>query len=177
MTVPAFFLVACQRFLRDRWGRVRAVAGPARCDRAVLAVVSAGGVGYLPWAPGTMGALVGTAVACLTEASPLLQGGLLAVLVAAGLLLIPMAQRLLGTGDPRQVVIDELCGALVTFIGLPLTPLAVVTGFLTFRLLDILKPGPIRRLEQLPGGRGVMADDLAAGLLAHGVVWWVGLRV
>lgn len=163
--------------LRQGWGRIRAVVGSSRCDRLVLAVVSAGGAGYLPWAPGTMGALVGTAVACLTEINPVLQGALVVACLLAGLLLIPIAQRLFGTDDPRQVVIDEVCGALVTFIGLPLTPLVIITGFFTFRLLDILKPGPIRRLERLPGGWGVMADDLAAGLLAHGVAWWVGLRL
>ncbi len=142
----------------------------------VLGIVSCAGAGYVPWAPGTAGALVGTAVAVLTEASLIWQWGLVLVTLALSVWLIPSAQRLLGRRDPQEIVIDECCGALVTLIGLPLTPAVIVTGFVAFRLLDIWKPGPLRRLEQLPGAWGVLADDLAAGLVAHLAAWWVALR-
>ena len=133
----------------------------------VWAVVSCGGVGFVPWAPGTAGALVGTAVALVTEGSPLGQWGILIGALAAGLWLIPIAQRLRGAPDPHEIVLDEFCGMLLTFIGLPLVPVVLITGFLAFRLFDIWKPPPIRQLERLPGAWGVLADDLAAGLLAH----------
>lgn len=136
-------------------------------DRVLVAIATSGGVGYLPKLPGTAGTLVGTALAVLTAGSPWGQVSLLVAVVAFGLWAIPAAQRRFGRNDPREVVVDEVAGALVTFLGIPLTPAALVTGFVAFRLLDITKPPPIRQLERLPGAWGVMADDLAAGLAAH----------
>jgi phosphatidylglycerophosphatase A len=80
-----------------------------------------------------------------------------------------------GAGDPGPVVIDEVAGQWVTM--LPVLVLldgptavslgaAAVAGFLLFRIFDIAKPGPVRALERLPGGVGIMADDIAAGVLA-----------
>lgn len=136
-------------------------------EEAALGVASFGGVGYFPWAPGTAGALVGTAVAIVTQTHPAGQWGLLAAAVLLGLLFIPIAQRHYGTADPKPVVLDEIAGILLAFAGLPLTPTVLVMGFVVFRLLDIAKPWPIRRLESLPGAFGVLADDLAAGLLTR----------
>lgn len=141
--------------------------------RWVKAVVSCGGAGYVPVAPGTAGALVGTAIACFTETAPAWQWGLLAAAWLLGFWLIPAAQRAYGAPDPTPVVLDECCGALVTFAGLPLTPAVVIVGFVAFRVFDITKPFGIHRLERLPGAVGVLADDLAAGLLARLVVWFV----
>jgi phosphatidylglycerophosphatase A len=66
--------------------------------------------------------------------------------------------------DPRRVVIDEWAGALVTVAFLPTTIGWMLAGFLVFRVLDILKPRPIRKFEDLHGGVGIMADDIAAGV-------------
>lgn len=140
-------------------------------DRIALAAATCGGVGYLPWAPGTAATFVGAALALLTEADPAWQWGLLAATALAGLAAIPAAQRALGARDPREIVVDEVAGALVTFIALPMTLRTLFVGFAAFRLLDILKPWPLRRLERLPGAWGVLADDLAAGALAHVAVW------
>ena len=137
------------------------------CDRLRLAIATSGGVGYMPRLPGTAGTLVGAALAVLTERELSWQWGLLAATVVFGLWAIPAAQRHLGRNDPREVVVDEVAGILVTFVGVALTPASLITGFIAFRLLDIVKPPPIRQLERLPGAWGVMADDLAAGLLAH----------
>jgi phosphatidylglycerophosphatase A len=80
--------------------------------------------------------------------------------------------------DPSVVVIDEVCGMLIALIGLSLTPLTVLVAFLLFRLFDIVKPYPISWAERrVPGGWGIMVDDLLAGLAAQIcvrllLVWW-----
>lgn len=138
-----------------------------------VAIATGGGVGYLPRWPGTAGTLVGTALAVLADATVWGQSGLLAAAVLLGLWAIPAAQRHFGRGDPHEVVVDEVAGALVTFLGVPLTPVTLITGFVAFRLLDIVKPPPIRQLERLPGAWGVMADDLAAALAANLLIRWL----
>ena len=74
------------------------------------------------------------------------------------------------------MVVDEVVGQWVSLLLLPLTPLTVVLGFLLFRLLDVLKPWPARDFERLPGGWGIMADDVMAGIYANLLVR-VGLLV
>jgi phosphatidylglycerophosphatase A len=72
--------------------------------------------------------------------------------------------------DPRQVVIDEAAGQFLVFLSITPDWTLLVIGFLLFRLFDILKPFPIRRLERLPGGWGIMADDIAAALMAKALL-------
>jgi len=72
--------------------------------------------------------------------------------------------RATGIKDPQFVVIDEVAGQLVTLIGAALTWQSVLTGLILFRAFDILKPPPVRQLEQLPEGTGIVVDDVAAGL-------------
>jgi phosphatidylglycerophosphatase A len=72
----------------------------------------------------------------------------------------------LGRPDPGRIVVDEVCGQLVASAFLPGTWLAAGAAFALFRFFDIIKPWPIRKLEKLPGGWGIMADDIAAGLAA-----------
>ena len=69
--------------------------------------------------------------------------------------------------DPSQVVIDEVAGQLLTYLGLGLNWSGVLAGFLLFRALDIIKPWPARRLEHLHGGTGIMADDLMVAVYAN----------
>lgn len=78
------------------------------------------------------------------------------------------AEKLLGRKDPGAVVIDEVAGQLITFLFVPPGKWLwiIVVGFLAFRLFDIWKPYPIRRLESLGGGLGIMADDVLAGIYA-----------
>jgi phosphatidylglycerophosphatase A len=80
---------------------------------------------------------------------------------------IPAATRLsraLGKKDPQIVVIDEVAGQLVTLIAVPLAWKTYLAGFILFRVFDILKPPPVRLLERLPEGVGIVVDDLGAGL-------------
>ena len=139
----------------------------------VQLVATAGGLGRIPHAPGTVGSLIG-AVLCL----PLLGLGwpphlaAAVVLCAAALVVSGRAAAEFGQPDPPQVIIDEIAGMCVAMLALPLQWYDLCAVFLLFRLFDVVKPGPIPRLERLPGGFGIVADDIAAGLLAR-VTWWL----
>lgn len=81
----------------------------------------------------------------------------------------------IGKTDPGVVVIDEVVGMLVTLALLPVSPFGVLVGFLLFRVFDIVKPFPAAQSEHLPGGLGIMTDDVIAGVYAHlalrGLAW------
>jgi phosphatidylglycerophosphatase A len=92
-----------------------------------------------------------------------------AVVAIVGIVIGQHAEQDFQCKDPHAFVLDEVAGqmlALVPLAGAPLSLFGAGLGFALFRMLDILKPWPIRRLEALPGGVGIMADDLAAGALA-----------
>lgn len=78
--------------------------------------------------------------------------------------------RALGKKDPVSVVIDEVAGQMIAFIGVPLGWKPLLAAFVLFRAFDILKPPPVRQLEALPEGVGIMADDVMAGIYALGVM-------
>lgn len=88
------------------------------------------------------------------------------VVTAAGTWAAHEAERALGGKDPGAIVIDEVSGMALSVLTLPLTPGVLVAGFFLFRLFDIVKPYPVNTLQRLPGGVGVMIDDLIAGLYA-----------
>jgi phosphatidylglycerophosphatase A len=96
-----------------------------------------------------------------------------ATAVVVTLIGIPAATRVaraLGKGDPSQVVIDEVAGQMIALIGVPLNWRCLLAGLILFRVFDITKPFPVRRLERLPAGTGIMLDDVGAGLYALGVM-------
>lgn len=156
------------------------------------------GAGLSPFAPGTAGAALGLAGAWLlarplTTTAPsfaatagLLMSGLLVAL--AGVPLSGRTARLLEAKDPGCVVIDEVAGQFFASAAVPLFRYptlraeagAWIVSFLLFRLFDVWKPAGIRRLQDLPGGWGIVADDVAAGFLAAGCLaagasvlgWW-----
>lgn len=81
------------------------------------------------------------------------------------------AEKILKKKDAAEIVIDEIAGLMVTFIGLPFTLKTVIAGFIIFRTFDILKPFPIRLLEKkIAGGPGVVLDDVLAGLYANLII-------
>ena len=89
------------------------------------------------------------------------------VLFVIGSLAAGRVACLVGLKDPGIVVVDEVVGQWVTLTALPFTPITAALGFLLFRAMDILKPWPARDLERVPGGWGIMADDVAAGVYAQ----------
>ncbi len=125
------------------------------------------GVGYIPYFPGTIGTLAGLAVFCLLGSDPRVQAAGTAFTIVTGIWAAGRMAAYLKEEDPRPVVIDEVAGTLLGFLFLPARWPVLIAGFLIFRFLDILKPFGIRRLEDLPGGWGIMMDDLAAGLLTN----------
>lgn len=147
----------------------------------ILLLASGAGIGYLPRMPGTLGTLVGLPVSFainrLEQAYPLLGVGALVGLAMIAILVAGHAARLLSAKDPQIIVIDEIAGfALANFLSDTAT--AIVGAFVLFRLFDIAKVYPARRLERLPGGAGVVLDDLLAGLYVFVILRllsWMGL--
>lgn len=154
------------------------------------------GLGRLPLAPGTWGSLPVAIVFGLMSqmhAPAVIISIVMAALVIAGSIVCvkfaPAVIAATGKTDPREVVADELAGQAVTFLVSPFLAIsavssrdvwvATVLGFFLFRLVDIAKPWPIRKLEKLPEGWGVLADDLMAGVFAAVVLQivirlWIG---
>ena len=135
--------------------------------RFALAVATALGVGYVPFAPGTFGSAVGVIVWWLLPASPIVHAIAIAALFVAGSWSGTVAEHHFGTTDPSAVVIDEVMGMLITLFLNPVGWAGATLGFLLFRAADVVKPYPANRLERLPGGFGVMADDGMAAVYAN----------
>lgn len=138
-------------------------------DRIILFFASGFFSGYAPLASGTAGTLVGIAIYILLNQLPLkLYGILTLAIVIVGIWLSYRAEAILGEKDSGVIVIDEIAGFLVTMFALPMTWQTMTIGFFVFRAFDIFKPFPIRRIDQrLPGGWGVMLDDVLAGVYAN----------
>jgi len=134
------------------------------------------GAGRLKPGPGTWGALATVLVWALASLQIPVRDRWWATIFAAAAVTfigIPAATRAArgsGLKDPQFVVIDEVAGQLVALVAVPLTWKTFLAGFILFRVFDIWKPFPIRRLERLPEGTGIMLDDLGAGLYALAVM-------
>ena len=130
-------------------------------------------VGYAPVAPGTWGSAVGLLVYYVVrrQASTPIELGVIAVILLIGLWSATEAEHHFGGIDPGPVVIDEVIGMLITLALHPVNVAGAVVGFFIFRVLDVVKPWPARRLELLPGGFGVVLDDAMAGVYGNLLIW------
>ncbi len=134
------------------------------------------GIGRLKPGPGTWASVATVALWAATSSKMLPASRTSVTILAAALVTligIPAATcivRATGIKDPQFVVIDEVAGQLVALIGVPLGWKTFLAGLILFRVFDILKPFPIRRLERLPEGTGIVVDDLGAGLYALAVM-------
>lgn len=124
------------------------------------------GVGFIPYAPGTMGSLLALFLLPLISWNPLVWIFTFIFLYWVGHSSVARID-LTRDKDPGFVVMDEVLGMMVTFAGVGLTPLSLLLGFLLFRFFDIVKPYPCRRFEKFPGFLGITADDLMAGVYAR----------
>ncbi|HOW85430.1 MAG TPA: phosphatidylglycerophosphatase A [Candidatus Aminicenantes bacterium] len=126
------------------------------------------GLGLVPLAPGTVASAAAAALYLLFlhDLAWPLYVLLVAALFLSGTAASARYALALGRPDPGRVVIDEVCGQLIALAFLPAGWTAAAVSFAFFRIFDIAKPWPIRRLEKLPGGWGIMADDVGAGLVA-----------
>jgi phosphatidylglycerophosphatase A len=135
-------------------------------------IATAGYIGRLPLAPGTFGSVIGLLIYFIMPIFPqhFILLGLIGFVVFS-IWIAGEAEKVLAAKDPGCIVIDEVAGMLVTFFALPRTVFIGIAGFLIFRLLDILKPFPIRFLERkCSGGIGVVIDDVIAGLMSNSLV-------
>jgi phosphatidylglycerophosphatase A len=132
-----------------------------------LALATVFGVGYIRFAPGTFGSAAGLVVWWLLPASAVAQAIAITALFVVGSWSGGVAEDHFGGTDPSYVVIDEVMGMLITLFLIPVGGWGAFGGFLLFRALDVIKPFPSNRLEHLPRGIGVMADDAMAAIYAN----------
>ena len=136
-------------------------------DALIRAVVSCCFVGYLPLIPGTFGAAFGCLIVGIRPRWFEDPGSALIIVLGAIILSICFITWLRSPAkDPPYIVIDEMIGIFVTMAGHRITLRNTVIGFVLFRIFDIVKPPPVRNLEALPGGYGIVADDVMAGVFA-----------
>ena len=135
-----------------------------RPSRLAAFIATCAYLGRVPVAPGTVGAAAGLVAFLLTRnLGNGLAVALLVVATAIGLWAGARHAKDLHQPDPRSVVVDEFCGMWLALVGTNPSVLVIVLAFVAFRFLDIVKPPPVRQVERLPGGIGIMADDLVAG--------------
>jgi phosphatidylglycerophosphatase A len=142
-------------------------SNPQTKPLAAIACSTVLGVGYAPVAPGTFGSAAGLVLWAVLPASMLVHGCVILCLFGLGVWSASAVGPYFRSGDPGPVVIDEVMGMLITLVHNPVHWPGALLGFLLFRVLDIVKPYPARRLERLHGGLGVMADDAMAGIYAN----------
>jgi phosphatidylglycerophosphatase A len=140
------------------------------------AVATLFGIGYVKPGPGTWGSLT-TALLWFAAGRlimPKWQPAVVAVaavmVTVVGIVAASKVASASGNKDPQYVVIDEVAGQLIAFIAVPLVWKAALASFILFRIFDMVKPPPVRQLERLPGGSGIVMDDVAAGIYALVVV-------
>ncbi len=134
------------------------------------------GIGYFPVAPGTAATAVGVGLAFIFAPSPSWYGCILLFSVVLGIMAAGFIETSLKEKDPGIVVIDEVAGILLSLAFLPLTPAVMIGGFFLFRAFDMFKIYPINKLEGLPGGWGIMLDDLMAGFYTN-IILQIAVRM
>lgn len=151
-----------------------------------MGLVTVGGLGRIPWAPGTFGTLGAIPLIPL-----LFWGGPYFYMFAAGLLVLlavivsQVYENVTGKADPKEVVIDEVVGFIVAMTWLPISWQSLSLGFVLFRVLDAVKPFPISFVDRrVKGGVGIVADDLMAGIFTNVLLQviytrtdWLGSRL
>ncbi len=144
-------------------------AKPSRLDRLAIICATGGGAGYFPWAPGTVGTLVGVALVLCTKSFSL---GIQVLIVLAWIIIAVYAANragvFFGASDDNRIVSDEIAGYLVTMLGVPISVSTVILGFMLFRFFDIVKPWPASYFDQkMHNGLGNVLDDVVAALYAR----------
>jgi phosphatidylglycerophosphatase A len=147
-------------------------------ERVAVAIATVGGVGWAPVAPGTVASALTALVLWLV---PFSRAGVVLffiVVTVVGTWAAEHAERAIGSKDPGAIVIDEVAGMTLSVLLVPLTAPLLAVAFVLFRIFDVVKPPPARRAQDLPGGLGVMIDDLIAGVYAlvivgtvHALAW------
>ena len=132
--------------------------------------------GYFPFAPGTFASLLAVLVwFFLPWSSVLFKILSMLIILILGFASVEVTEKSFKEADPSFIVIDEVIGMWITVITLPKSVIVALLAFLMFRIFDIVKPPPIRRLELLKGSLGIIIDDVVAGIYAaisvHILLW------
>ncbi|MFB0527334.1 MAG: phosphatidylglycerophosphatase A [bacterium] len=124
-------------------------------------------VGYSPFAPGTMGTLLAFLLYAILPTTVPFYWMLILCLIIGGTIISHRAESILGEIDSPKIVIDEMCGYFIAMAFLPKTLGLMIVGFVIYRLLDVIKIYPMKKLEMLAGGLGIMLDDIYAGVVTN----------
>lgn len=143
----------------------------ARKDQIIKILATGFGSGLSPVAPGTAGTLIGILIClCSYPLSDPFRLLFVVAISAASIYVAGQAETLFGKKDDQRIVIDEIAGLQVTMLPVAITGLHLCAAFVLFRIFDIWKPFPVNRLHKLPGGWGVVADDLGAGVCGGAIL-------
>ncbi len=135
-------------------------------------VATLGGLGLVPLAPGTVASLVAVvAYFLLYQINSYLPLWFLIFLIPIAIWGSGKYEASTNRQDPQEIVVDEWVGQFICFIGIEPSPSALVAGFVLFRIFDIIKLPPVQGLEELPNGVGVVADDVAAGIIGWAILF------
>jgi phosphatidylglycerophosphatase A len=141
-------------------------------EKLITFLATGFGSGLAPFAPGTMGTLVGVVICLLCLPLPWPMRLLIVIALSAlSIYVSGRAEKIYQKKDDQRIVIDEIIGLQITMLPVAINVLNLFAGFVLFRIFDILKPFPIGNLQRLPGGWGVVIDDVAAGIYAGLVLW------
>ena len=130
-------------------------------------IATVGGVGYFPIAPGTAGSFAGLLLCLLLHANTFLYISAFIIFFTIGVISSGIVERGSPQKDPGFIVIDELANIFPVFLFIPLSVKAILIGFILYRVFDIIKVPPMKKLEKLHGGWGIMLDDLASGIYTN----------
>ncbi|MFH1664808.1 MAG: phosphatidylglycerophosphatase A [Candidatus Omnitrophota bacterium] len=125
------------------------------------------GLGYFPFAPGTAGSFAGLLLCFLLYRNVIVFSAVFVVLFVLGVVSARRIEEETGLDDPSFVVIDEFACIFIAFLFVPMHPEPIITGFIIYRIIDIIKVEPMRSLEKLGGGWGIMLDDLVGGIYTN----------
>ncbi len=136
-------------------------------QKAIKFITSFFYLGHFPVMPGTIGSLGAIALYYVIKNNTAIYIITTITIFLAGMFLCTAAEKIYGKKDPKEVVIDEACGMMLSLIFLPYSIQIAVTGFLLFRVFDIIKPPPSRKMESLSGASGIMLDDIVAAIYTN----------
>jgi phosphatidylglycerophosphatase A len=148
------------------------VFGGVLNEKLITFLATGFGSGLVPVAPGTAGTLVGVLICLLClPMSWIVRLFFVLVLLALSFYVSGQAEKIYQKKDDQRIVIDEIIGLQITMLPVAINALNLCAGFVLFRIFDIFKPFPVRNLQELPGGWGVVSDDVGAGIYAGFVMW------
>ncbi len=141
-------------------------------EKLITFLATGFGSGLAPFAPGTAGTLVGVLICLLCLPLPWHMRLLIVIALSAlSIYVADQAEKIYQKKDDQRIVIDEIIGLQITMLPVAINVLNLCAAFALFRIFDIWKPFPIKNLQELPGGWGVVIDDIAAGIYAGLVLW------